>query len=167
MHEGSSEGHDFSEPFCVFSVSTGHSGFRPTLKGNSPHLVVAFVLAEATSLYITSAACLIVALPAAEGCAWLCSLLLMSCFFPRCHANLCEGIRKCSCLMAFYRGPRGPREGNLRWKMSWYHLPSAVIRQPKELQAAFAAGQLQPKSSVYVKAVNEWHLGWCDSVVDG
>lgn len=119
MHEGSSEGHDFSEPFCVFSMSTGHSGFRPTLKGNSPHLVVAFVLAEATSLYITSAACLIVALPAAESCAWLCSLLLMSGVFPRCNANLCEGIRKCSCLMAFYRGPWGPREGNLRWKMSF------------------------------------------------
>ena len=48
----------------AFSVcQPGHSGFRPTLEGNSPHLVVAFVLAEATSLYITSAACLIVALP--------------------------------------------------------------------------------------------------------
>lgn len=104
----------------AFSVcQPGHSGFRPTLKGNSPHLVVAFVLAEATSLYITSAACLIVALPAAESCAWLCSLLLMSGVFPRCNANLCEGIRKCSCLMAFYRGPWGPREGNLRWKMSF------------------------------------------------
>lgn len=70
--------------------------------------------------------------------------------------------------------------------------PKVVVPQAKELQAAFAAGQLQPKSSVYVKAVNEWHLGrwpkgnkkWssqkltksyqvnpqricCDSVVDG
>lgn len=52
-------------------------------------------------------------------------------------------------------------------KIRFNHLPNAVIRQPKELQAAFAAGQLQPKSSVYVKAVNEWHLGWRDSVVDG
>ena len=54
---------------CVFSVSAGHSGFRPTMKGNSPRPLVTLVLAEATSLYITSAACLIVALPAAEGCA--------------------------------------------------------------------------------------------------
>ncbi len=38
-----------------------------------------------------------------------CSLLLTSGFFPRCHANLREGIRKRSCLMAFYE--RGPREG--------------------------------------------------------
>ena len=146
MHEGSSEGHDFSEPFCVFSMSTGHSGFRPTLKGNSPHLVVAFVLAEATSLYITSAACLIVGLPAAEGCAWLCSLLLMSGVFPRCHANLCEGIRKCSCLMAFYRGPRGPREGNLRWNQIQSPSQRGDTTNPRSCKPLLLQGSCNPRA---------------------
>ena len=33
MHEGSSEGHDFSEPFCVFSVSTGSFRIQANIEG--------------------------------------------------------------------------------------------------------------------------------------
>ena len=36
---------------------------------------------------------------------------------------------------------------------------SIQSQSSEELQAAVAAGTVKPETSVYVKAVNEWHLG--------
>ena len=167
MHEGSSEGHDFSEPFCVFSMSTGSFRIQANIEGQ-------FAASSSRicpcwgNFFIYNISCL--SHCSTTSCGRLCMAVQFA-SHEWCLSQVpCQPLRRNSKMFVSHgilQGSPGSKGREFEVESDSITFPARWYDTPKELQAAFAAGQLQPKSSVYVKAVNEWHLGWRHSVVDG